>query len=72
MIALLDIEKRLYGDGREVALTEYDRQLVRLEERLKTSMDQGLSPDDFSNADALKSAVRLARKLIRLSPKGQD
>ena len=72
MIALLDIEKRLYGDDREAALAEYDRQLVGLEERLKTAMDQGLSPDDFANAEALKNATRLARKLIRLSPKEQN
>ena len=64
---LLEIEKELAGPGRDAALAKYDAVLVGLERRLESAMKEGLSPDEFPKAEALREANTLARKILRLT-----
>ena len=64
---LLEIEKELAGPAREAALARYDAVLVALERRLEAAMKDGLPPDEFPKAEALREANTLARKILRLT-----
>ena len=64
---LLEIERELAGPGKEAALARYDAALVALERRLEVAMKEGLPPDEFPKAEALREANTLARKILRLT-----
>jgi len=66
-LRLLEIEKELAGPDRESALAKYDALLVGLEHRLDAALKEGLPPDEFPRAEALKEANTLARKILRLT-----
>ena len=66
-IMLLEIEKELAGPGREAALARYDAVLAGLDRRLDDAMKAGLSPQEYPDAEALKEANVLARKILRLT-----
>ena len=64
---LLEIEKELAGPGRGQALSRYDAVLAALGERIETVMKNGLPPDEYPKAEALREANILARKILRLT-----
>ena len=64
---LMEMERELAGPEREAALARYDAVLVALERRLEAAMKQGLPPDEFPKAEALREANTLARKILRLT-----
>ena len=64
---LLEIEKELVGPGGEEAMQRHDQVLLRLDERIAASLRDGLSRDEYENAERLKEAVLVARKLLRLT-----
>ena len=64
---LLEIERELAGPGKDAALARYDAVLVGLERRLDAAMKEGLPPDEFPKAEALREANTLARKILRLT-----
>ena len=66
-LRLLEIEKELAGRGREEALARYDAVLAGLESRLAAALKEGLSPDEYQKAEALREANVLARKILRLT-----
>ena len=66
-VRLLEIEKELAGPDKESALARYDAVLVALERRLDAAMKAGLPPEEFPNAEALREANTLARKILRLT-----
>ena len=64
---LLEIEKELAGPNCETALMKYDAILVALERRIEAAMKEGLSPEEYPKAEALREANTLARKILRLT-----
>ena len=66
-IQLLEIERELAGPEKDSALARYDAVLVALERRLEAAMKNGLPPDEFPKAEALREANTLARKILRLT-----
>ncbi len=66
---LLDIEKELAGPNGMEAMNRYDEMLRRLDGRIADALGAGLPPDAYADAEQLKDAVLLARKLLRLSLK---
>ena len=64
---LLEIEKELAGPEAGVYLSRYDAVLVSLERRLLAAMKEGLPPDEYPKAAALREANTLARKILRLT-----
>ena len=64
---LLEIEKELAGPDAERHLARYDAMLVALERRLAAAMKEGLPPDEYPKAEALREANTLARKILRLT-----
>ena len=64
---LLEIEKELAGPDKESALARYDAVLARLDRRIGEAMKEGMPPDEFPKAEALKEATTLARKILRLT-----
>ncbi len=66
-VQLLDIEKELAGPDGQAAMERYDRTLLALDGRLADALRQGLPPDEYANADGLKQAVLVARKVLRLT-----
>ena len=66
-VMLLELEKELAGPERISALTKYDAVLVALERRLEAAMKEGLPPEEYPKAEALKEANTLARKILRLT-----
>ena len=64
---LLEIEKELAGPDAERHLARYDAMLVALERRLAAAMKEGLPPEEFPKAEALREANTLARKILRLT-----
>jgi len=64
---LLEIERELAGPEREAALAKYDAVLVALGRRIDDAMKEGLPPDEYPKAEALKEANTLARKILRLT-----
>ena len=64
---LLEIEKELAGPDAERHLARYDAMLVALERRLMAAMKEGLPPEEFPKAEALREANTLARKILRLT-----
>ncbi len=66
-LMLMDIERELAGPDREAALVRYDAILSRLDRRIDEAMKSGLPPDEFPNAELLKEANGIARKILRLT-----
>lgn len=66
-VMLMEIEKELAGPGGEAALARYDAVLVGLERRLGAAMREGMPPDEFPKAEALREANTFARKILRLT-----
>ena len=64
---LLDIENELAGPDAEAYLARYDAMLSALGRRLEAAMKDGLPPEDFPKAEALREANTLARKILRLT-----
>ena len=64
---LLELERELAGPEAEAHLARYDAVLVALERRLVAAMKEGLPPDEFPKAEALREANTLARKILRLT-----
>ena len=64
---LMEIETELAGPEAERHLARYDAVLVALERRLMAAMKEGLSPEEFPKAEALREANTLARKILRLT-----
>ena len=64
---LMAIEKELAGPDAAAHLARYDAVLVALERRLEAAMKEGLPPDEFPKAEALREANTLARKILRLT-----
>ncbi len=66
-VRLLDIERELAGPGRDEALARYDAMLVALDGRIADAMRDGLAPDEYPKAEALREANTIARKILRLT-----
>ena len=66
-IRLLEIERELAGPDKEAALARYDAVLAGLERRIDAAMKDGLPPEEFPKAQALREANVLARKILRLT-----
>jgi hypothetical protein len=66
-VRLMAIERELAGPGKEAALARYDAVLVTAMARLDAAMDAGMPPEEFQRAEALKEAITLARKILRLT-----
>ena len=64
---LLEIEKELAGENGKEAMLRYDGMLAELDGRIASALAEGLPPDEYSDAEQLKNAVLLARKLLRLA-----
>ena len=64
---LLEIEKELAGPDAETHLARSDAVLVALERRLMAALKEGLPPDEYPKAEALREANTLARKILRLT-----
>ena len=64
---LLEIERELAGPDAAAHLARYDAVLVALERRLDDAMKEGLPPDEYPKAEALREANTLARKILRLT-----
>lgn len=64
---LMEIEKRLAGPDKMQALEEYDGTLRALSQRIDSTMQEGVAPDDFRKLEDLREATILARKLLRLT-----
>ena len=64
---LLEIEKELAGPDAESYLVRYDATLASLGRRLEAAMKEGLPPEEFPKAEALREANTLARKILRLT-----
>ena len=66
-LMLMEIEKELAGPDAATHLARYDAVLVALERRLATAMKEGLPPEEYPKAEALREANTLARKILRLT-----
>jgi hypothetical protein len=64
---LMEIERELAGPDKEAALAKYDAVLVALGRRIDDAMKEGMPPDEYAKAEALKEANTLARKILRLT-----
>ena len=64
---LLEIERELACEEGENALARYDAILAQLDERIESAMREGLSPEEYARAAALREANLVARKIMRLS-----
>ena len=69
-VRLLEIERELAGPDRDEAFARYDAILAGVDRRLATALRDGLSPEEFPRAEALKEANALARKILRLTIRG--
>ncbi len=63
----MNLERELAGPDSEAHLARYDAILVALERRLESAMKKGLPPDEYPQAEALREADILARKILRLT-----
>ena len=68
-IRLLEIEKELAGPEAEAAMLRYDGRLEALDGRLRTALASGLPRESYADVEALKGAVEVARKILRLTVK---
>ena len=66
-IRLLEIERELAGPNRGEAFARYDAILAGVDRRLAAALRDGLPPEEFPRANALKEANALARKILRLT-----
>ena len=64
---LMEIEKELAGPDAATHLARSEAVLVALERRLATAMKEGLPPEEYPKAEALREANTLARKILRLT-----
>lgn len=69
-VRLLEIERELAGPDRDEAFARYDAILAGVDRRLAAALRDGLSPEEFPRAEALKEANALARKILRLTIRG--
>ena len=69
-VRLMEIERELASSGKEEALARYDGILSRLDKRLEGALKEGLAPDEYEDATALKEANLVARKILRLTVRG--
>lgn len=69
-VLLLDIEKELAGPDRDAALARHDAVLADLARRVDDVLRQGLPPDEYARAEALREANTVARKILRLAVRG--
>lgn len=68
-IRLLEIEKELAGPDAEAAMLRYDGRLEALDGRLREALASGLPRERYGDAEALRGAVEIARKILRLTVK---
>ena len=68
-IRLLEIEKELAGPEAEAAMLRHDGRLEALDGRLRTALASGLPREEYADVEALKDAVEVARKILRLTVK---
>jgi hypothetical protein len=66
-LLLMEIEKELAGPDAQAALVRYDAVLAVLGRRLDAALKEGLPPDGYPRAEALREANIIARKILRLS-----
>ena len=66
-VMLMEIEKELAGPDKEAALAKYDAVLSALAKRIDAAMKEGLPPEEYPKAEALREANTLARKILRLT-----
>ncbi len=66
-VRLLEIERELAGPNRDEAFARYDAILAGVDRRLASALRDGLPPEEFPRANALKEANALARKILRLT-----
>lgn len=59
-----DLQRKLGGPDRAQALREVLEQLGTLDNHLRTSIRQGLAPNDFAVATALAEAVAVSTHVI--------
>ncbi len=71
-IRLLDIERELAGPDANAALARHDAVLAGLEARIRSALDAGLAPDDFSAVSQLRDANIIARKILRLAVRNAE
>ena len=69
-VRLMEIEKELAGPQKEAALAKYDAVLSSLAARIDAALQAGLPPDEFPKVEALKEANTVARKILRLTVRG--
>ncbi len=69
-VRLLEIERELAGPNRDEAFARYDAVLLGLDRRLAAALRDGLPSDEFPKVEALKEANTLARKILRLTVRG--
>jgi len=66
-VMLMEIERELAGPDRAAALARYDAVLAGLGDRIDAALKTGLPPGEYQNAEMLKEANVLARKILRLT-----
>ena len=66
-IRLLEIEKELAGPDAEAAMLRYDGRLEALDGRLREALASGLPREEYGDVEALRGAVEVARKILRLT-----
>ena len=66
-LRLLELEKELAGPEKNAALARYDAVLAALDARIEEAMKKGMPPGEYPNAELLKEANILARKILRLT-----
>ena len=66
-VLLLEIERELTGTGAEEAMRRHDGCLQALGERLRAALDGGLPPEEYGRVAKLGEAVKVARKVLRLT-----
>ena len=66
-VLLLELERELTGTGAEEAMRRHDGCLQALGDRLRTALDGGLPPDEYGRVAELGEAVKVARKVLRLT-----
>ena len=69
-LRLLKIEEELAGPDAAEAMARYDGQLIELDARIRAAQLSGLSPNEYAQVDGLREAVVVARKILRLTVKG--
>lgn len=66
-VRLMKIEHELAGPEREETLARYDAILANLAAKIEAALKEGLAPGEYQDAEALRDANTLARKILRLT-----